>query len=73
MEVIVTFDPYHGSINLETEKAFLETLSKDHNYSIIDLETNELIGSCGFVNFDHVNQIAETKERRSQVSTNHFT
>ena len=60
MEVLVTFEPYHGSISLETEKAFLETLSKDHNYSIIDLETDELIGNCGFLNIDHVNQTAET-------------
>ena len=60
MEVMVTFDPYYSSINLETEKAILESLSKDHNYSIIDLEMDELIGSCGFVNLDHVNQTAET-------------
>jgi len=60
MEVMVTFDPYHSSINVETEKAILETLSKEHNYSIFDLQTDELIGSCGFANLDHVNQIAET-------------
>jgi RimJ/RimL family protein N-acetyltransferase len=38
---------------------FLEKLSKDHNYSIIDKNTNELIGTCGFTELDHLNQTAE--------------
>jgi len=37
----------------------LEKLSKDHNYSIIDMETNKLIGNCGFQDIDNVNQTAE--------------
>jgi len=50
---------YNSVINIETEKEFLEKLSKDHNYSIIDKETNELIGNCGFVELDHLNQTSE--------------
>jgi RimJ/RimL family protein N-acetyltransferase len=37
----------------------LENLSKEHNYSIIDLETNELIWNCGFSEVDNLNQTGE--------------
>ena len=60
MDVLATFALYNDIITLEKEKSLLETLSKDHNYSIIDLETEELIGNCGFMGIDHVNQTAET-------------
>jgi len=59
MEMLKTLQLYASVIGLENEKAMLETLSKDHNYSIIDLETDELIGNCGFLDIDHVNQTAE--------------
>jgi len=60
MEVIVTLQLYGSIINLESEKAFLDTLSKEHSYSIIAIEKEELIGNCGFLDVDHVNQTAET-------------
>ena len=60
LELTSNLTLYNSAINTETEKDFLEKLSKDHNYSIIDNETNELIGSCGFVEVDHLNQISET-------------
>ena len=60
MDLLINLSLYNGMINLENEREFLSNLSKDHNYSIIDLETNELIGSCGFSDIDFVNQIAET-------------
>ena len=50
---------YPRAINAQNEKGFLEKLAKEHNYSIIDIETNELIGSCGFIGLDHLNQTAE--------------
>jgi RimJ/RimL family protein N-acetyltransferase len=50
---------YPHIISLENEKGFLEKLSKEHTYSIIDNGTNELIGNCGFVDIDHLNQTAE--------------
>jgi RimJ/RimL family protein N-acetyltransferase len=59
MEILVNLQLYGGIINLENEKAFLSNLSKEHNYSIINLETNELIGNCGFLDIDFVNQTAE--------------
>jgi len=59
LEVIINLTHYNKVINVENEKNFLENLSKEHNYSIIDIETNELIGSCGFIGLDHLNQTAE--------------
>ena len=60
LEITSYLDGYHSVINAETEKEFLEKLSKEHNYSIIDKETNELIGGCGFTALDHLNRTAET-------------
>ena len=50
---------YEGILNVDSEKEILKDLSKKHNYSILDIETNELIGSCGFLEVDNLNQIAE--------------
>ncbi|MCL2007457.1 MAG: GNAT family N-acetyltransferase [Treponema sp.] len=47
------------SINVQSERAILERLAKEHNYSIIDIKTNELLGNCGFVNLDHINQTSD--------------
>lgn len=46
-------------ISVEAEKVFLSSLSKEHNYGIIDLKSGQLIGSTGLVNIDHINQTAE--------------
>ena len=59
MEVMKNFSLYPNIISLESEKEILEKISKEHNYSIINLETNELIGNCGFLNIDYLNQSAE--------------
>ena len=45
-------------ISIGTEKDFLEKLSREHTYSIIDIATNELIGNCGYDSVDHINQTA---------------
>ena len=50
---------YTSVINVNTEKEFLEKLAKEHNYSIIDIETNELLGNCGFKHVDNLNQTGE--------------
>jgi len=60
MEILVNLPYYSGMISLESERAFLSTLSKDHNYSIVDLKTDVLLGTCGFSDIDYVNQTAET-------------
>jgi len=59
MEILVNLQLYGGAVSLDNEKAFLSELSKDHNYSIIDLETDELIGNCGFMDIDHINKTSE--------------
>ena len=59
LELTINLTIYNSIINVENEKAFLENLSKEHNYSIIDIETNELIGACGFIDLSHLNQTAE--------------
>ena len=59
LEVTGNLDIYNSVINAETEREFLAKLSKEHNYSIIENEKNELIGSCGFIGLDHLNQTAE--------------
>ena len=50
---------YPRAINAQNEKGFLEKLAKDHNYSIVDIKTNELLGNCGFPNIDNLNQTGE--------------
>jgi RimJ/RimL family protein N-acetyltransferase len=59
LEMTVNLTLYNSVINAENERTFLEKLSKEHNYSIIDKNTNELIGTCGFVELDHLNQTGE--------------
>ena len=50
---------YQRVINIRNEKEILERLVKEHNYSIIDIETNELLGNCGIMSLDNINQTAE--------------
>jgi RimJ/RimL family protein N-acetyltransferase len=59
LEVTVNLTLYHSVINTANEKALLEALSKEHNYSIIDNKTNALIGNCGYVDLNHLHQTAE--------------
>jgi RimJ/RimL family protein N-acetyltransferase len=50
---------YPRVINVKNEKEFLEKLAKEHNYAIIDTDTNELLGNCGFTSIDNLNQTSE--------------
>jgi len=59
LEITQYLQLYQSVINVENEKEFLEKLSKEHTYSIIDNVTNELLGNCGFFNLNHINQTAE--------------
>ncbi|GHU58296.1 N-acetyltransferase [Spirochaetia bacterium] len=59
LAVTANLQLYSTAINAEDEKVALDRLSKDHNYSIIDTETDELIGNCGFMDIDHLHQTAE--------------
>jgi RimJ/RimL family protein N-acetyltransferase len=59
LEVTMYLDFYGSAISLQSEKDLLPKLSKEHNYSIVDIETDLLIGACGYMGVDHLNQIAE--------------
>jgi RimJ/RimL family protein N-acetyltransferase len=59
LEITISLILYSSVINVDNEKNILENLSKEHIYSIIDMETNELIGNCGFADIDQLNQTAE--------------
>jgi RimJ/RimL family protein N-acetyltransferase len=59
LEVTENLIVYSQIISLENEKEFLEKLSREHTYSIVDNDSNKLIGNCGFVSIDHLNQTAE--------------
>ena len=58
-EVTNSLELFENVISLENEKQFLNNLSKEHNYSIIDLEKDALIGNCGFFGINHLHQTAE--------------
>jgi RimJ/RimL family protein N-acetyltransferase len=59
LDITVNLNLYNSIINTENEKSMLEKISKEHNCSIIDNKTNELIGNCGYIDLDHLNQTAE--------------
>ncbi|MDR2194101.1 MAG: GNAT family N-acetyltransferase [Treponema sp.] len=59
MDILVNLQLYNGIINVENERAFTNNVSKYHIYSIIDIKKDELIGNCGFMDIDNLNQTAE--------------
>ena len=59
MEVLINLDTYAKNINVNERKTILENISKEHHYSIIDLEKNEQVGKCAFTDIDHLNQSGE--------------
>jgi len=60
LELTINLSFYSRMTNINDGKTLLEKLSKEHNYSIIDLETDKVIGNFGFGNVDHLNQCADT-------------
>ena len=59
LEITKNLTLAHSIINVNTEADFLATLSKEHNYGIVDLATDELIGTCGFSFLNHFDRTAE--------------
>jgi RimJ/RimL family protein N-acetyltransferase len=59
LEVLQGLQLYPNILNLEAENEALQELSQEHNYAIINLGTNELLGNCGFLDISHLNQTAE--------------
>jgi len=58
-EVTQNLTLYEKSISLEAEKEILGRLAKEHNYSIIDIAANKVIGNCGYMNLNHLDQTGE--------------
>ncbi len=46
------------NITLEGERTALAELAKGHNYAIVDLSTDRLIGNCGLIDLDQTNGTA---------------
>lgn len=47
------------SLTVDKERDILASISKEHNYGIVDLASDALIGSCGLMDVDSVNRTAE--------------
>jgi RimJ/RimL family protein N-acetyltransferase len=47
------------NINVQNMRGGLESAANGHSYSIIDIETNELLGDCGLEGIDNLNQTAD--------------
>jgi RimJ/RimL family protein N-acetyltransferase len=59
-EVAVHLHLFPDIITLSGEREFLDRLSREgHTFAIVDLETNELIGNCGFPTVDFVNRCSD--------------
>ncbi len=59
MEVVRFLTMASSVINVGKERKILEELAGNHNYGIVTLEDDKLIGTCGLVNMDSVNRSAE--------------
>jgi RimJ/RimL family protein N-acetyltransferase len=59
IEVTKNLTLAHDCISLTSEKEFLPKLADSHNYSIIDLEKDEIIGNCGLMEMNSYNRTAE--------------
>ncbi len=47
------------SISEPVEREVLEKLSRGHHYAVVDLKNDRLLGICGFLSVDHLNQTGE--------------
>jgi RimJ/RimL family protein N-acetyltransferase len=59
MEITQYLTLFHINVSEVSEREILSSISKDHNYGIIDIESNKLIGNCGLMNIDHINRTCE--------------
>jgi RimJ/RimL family protein N-acetyltransferase len=58
-EVTAFLDLNGKVIDLAGERAMLAELAKEHNYAVLDLTTDELIGICGYNGIDQLNRSGE--------------
>jgi len=60
LELSKYLETFNEMVTPESEKNRSKNNANRHEYSIIELENNELIGNCCLFNIDHLNQTAET-------------
>lgn len=59
-EVAVHLTLFSSVITLSGEREMLEKLSREgYTFAIVDMESDDLIGNCGFITVDMVNRTAE--------------
>ena len=59
LEVTRTLSIFNLNINYDVELDIIDKISKDHNYSIIDIKNDKLIGIVGLSNIDYLHRTAE--------------
>ena len=59
LEVARTLTLATANISLSGEKDVLARIAKDHNYGIIEIDSNTLIGNCGLADINHVDRTCE--------------
>ena len=59
LEVTINLQQYSKNLDVNTEKQKLAEMAKGHNYSIVEKETEKLIGNCSFLQIDNFNQTGE--------------
>ncbi len=59
LEVTKTLSIFSMNISYNSEIEILERVSKEHNYAIIDLENDKLIGNVGLTDINHLHRTAE--------------
>ena len=59
MEVTENLQLISSVISIDGEKELLKKLAQEHNYGIVDITTNQLIGNVGFVDINHLHRTAE--------------
>ena len=59
MEILENLTLMTSVVTVDSEREFLKTLAQAHNYGIIDIKTDQLIGNIGFKDIDHLHRTTE--------------
>jgi RimJ/RimL family protein N-acetyltransferase len=59
LEVTKTLSLFSMNITYNSELEILEKISKEHNYAIVDIINDKLIGDVGLVGIDNLHRTAE--------------
>jgi RimJ/RimL family protein N-acetyltransferase len=59
LEVTKTLSIFRINITINSEYEIIEKISREHNYAIVDIKNDKLIGNVGLVGLDHLHRTAE--------------